>query len=157
MNECFEKQFKESTETQWKVDVKFRSMKDFEDQMIDITENEEVEPVNQIEWSKEEQDYAEEVKFCLEDDGIIDDSERRLLERKRIKLGISEDRAAEIENSLSQPQLTEDELEYLEAVKDETADGSIPESSRKLLDRLSKRMGISEERAKEIEMMAINN
>ena len=155
VNECFEKQFKESTETQWKVDVKFRSMKDFEDQMSDTIKNEKVEPVNQIGWSKEEQDYAEEVKFCLEDDGVIDDSERRLLERKRIKLGISQKCAAEIENSLLQPQLTEDEQEYLEAVKEELVGGKIPEASRRLLERLKKRMDISEERAKEIEIMAM--
>lgn len=156
INECFEKQFKESTETQWKVDVKFRSIKDFENQMIGATENEEIEPVNQIGWSREEQDYAEEVKFCLEDDGMIDDSERRLLERKRIKFGISQERAAEIENSLLQSQLTEDEQDYLEAVKEELVEGMIPDASRRLLDRLRKRMDISDERAKEIEIIAGN-
>lgn len=137
------------------MDVKFRSMKDFEDQMIGATEDEEIEPVNQIGWSKEEQDYAEEVKFFLEDDGVIDDSERRLLERKRIKLGVSQERAAEIE-SLLQPQLTEDEKEYLEAVKEELVEGMIPDASRRLLDRLRKRMDISDERAKEIEIIAGN-
>ena len=156
VNECFEKQFKESTETQWKVDVKFRSVKDFEDEVIETTEIEEIAPVNQIGLSKEELDYAEEVKFCLEDDGIIDDSERRLLERKRIKLGISQERATEIENVLVQPQLTEDEKDYLEAVKDEITDGVIPEASRKLLNRLRKRMDISEERANEIETIALS-
>ena len=155
VNECFEKQFKESTETQWKVDVKFRSMKGFENQMSDTIKNEKVEPVNQIGWSKEEQGYAEEVKFCLEDDGVIDDSERRLLERKRIKFGISQKRAAEIENSLLQSQLTEDEQEYLEAVKEELDGGKIPEASRRLLERLRKRMDVSDERAKEIETMAM--
>lgn len=155
VNECFEKQFKESTETQWKVDVKFRSVKDFEDEVVEATGIEEAAPVNQVGWSKEEQDYAEEVKFCLEDDGVIDDSERRLLERKRIKFGISQKRAAEIEKSLLQFQLTEDEQEYLEAVKEELVGGKIPESSRRLLDRLRKRMDVSDERAKEIEVMAM--
>lgn len=155
VNECFEKQFKESIETQWKVDVKFRSMKGFENQMSDTIKNEKVKPVNQVGWSKEEENYAEEVKFCLEDDGVIDDSERRLLERKRIKFGISQKRAAEIENSLLQSQLTEDEQEYLEAVKEELVGGKIPEASRRLLERLRKRMEVSDERAKEIEIMAM--
>lgn len=155
VDECFEKQFKESTETQWKVEVKFRSMKGFENQMSDTIKNEKVEPVNQIGFSKEELEYAEEVKFCLEDDGIIDDSERRLLERKRIKFGISQKRAAEIEKSLLQSQLTEDEQEYLEAVKEELVGGKIPEASRRLLERLRKRMDVSDERAKEIEIMAM--
>ena len=72
-----------------------------------------------------------------------------------IKLGISQKCAAEIENSLLQPQLTEDEQEYLEAVKEELVGGKIPEASRRLLERLKKRMNISEERAKEIEIMAM--
>lgn len=151
VNECFEKQFKESTETQWKVDVKFRSMRDFRDGMTETIEAEE----SKSEWSREEAEYAEEVKFCIEDDGVIDESERRLLERKRVKLGISHERAAEIEACLVQPQLTEDELDYLEAVKDEVKNGQIPESSRRLLERLRSRIGITEERAKEIELMAI--
>ena len=154
VNECFEKQFKESTETQWKVDVKFRSMKDFENEEESI-EFEEAIHANQNEWSREELEYAEEVRFCLEDDGAIDESERRLLERKRVKFGISQERAAEIEKSLVQPQLTEDELDYLEAVKDEVENGQILETSRRLLERLRNRIGITEERAKEIELMAI--
>ncbi len=155
VNECLEKQFKESTETQWKVDVKFRSMKDFENEVIETVEIVEAKPLNQIGLSKEELEYAEEVKFCLEDDGIIDDSERRLLERKRIKFGISQKRAAEIEKNLLWSQLTEDEREYLEAVKEELVGGKIPEASRRLLERLRKRMDVSDERAKEIEIMAM--
>ena len=102
----------------------------------------------------EEQSYAEEVKFCLED-GTIGDKERRFLERMRTKLGISPERAAEIEESLQKPHLTEEEQEYLDAVKDEIVDGSIPESSRRLLNRLRRSMDISEERAEEIELLAI--
>ncbi len=154
VNECFEKHFKESTETQWKVDVKFRSIKDFDD--AETMESETIvaedEIVNAL--SEKEQDYAEEVRFCLEDGNVIDEAERRLLERKRIKWGISEERATEIERFIQQPNLTEDEQEYLDAVKDELVDGKIPEASRRLLDRLRKRMDISDERAKEIEIMA---
>ena len=59
--------------------------------------------------------------------------------------------AAEIEKSLQRPQLTEDEQEYLDAVKEEIVDGVIPDSSRRLLSRLRRSMGISEERAVELE------
>ena len=69
----------------------------------------------------------------------------------RTKLGISPERAAEIEKSLQRPQLTEDEQEYLDAVKEEIVDGVIPDSSRRLLSRLRRSMGISEERAVELE------
>lgn len=99
-----------------------------------------------------EQSYAEEVKFCLED-GDIGDKERKSLERMRIKLGISPERAAEIEASLQKPLLTEDEQEYLEVVKDQIIDGTIPESSRKILNRWRQRLNISEERASDIEKM----
>lgn len=151
-----ETQFKETTETQWKVDVKFRSIKDF----ANIVEQnpqiatQDTKPISTVQMTGDEQSYAEEVKFCLED-GTIGDKERRFLERMRTKLGISPERAAEIEESLQKPELTEDEQEYLEAVKDEIVDGVLPESSRRLLNRLRRSMDISEERAKEIELFAI--
>ena len=151
-----EAQFKETTETQWKVEVKFRSIKDFaivKDETPQIT-SQEPEQISSSQLNEDEQSYAEEVKFCLED-GTIGDKERRFLERMRTKLGISPERAAAIEESLQKPELTEDEQEYFEAVKDEIFDGVLPESSRRLLNRLRRSMDISEERAKEIELLAI--
>lgn len=100
----------------------------------------------------EEQEYLEELKECLED-GELGGSERRLLNKLRIKLGISEERAAELEASLQKPQLTEEEQEYLEAYKDALEDGVVSEKERRLLDKLMKINNISEERAKEIEML----
>ena len=104
-----------------------------------------------IELSDEEQEYLDEVKECLED-GEIGNSERRLLNKLRTKLGISEERAAELEASLQKPKLTEEEQEYLEAYQDAMADGIISDKERRLLDKLMKINNISEERAKEIEM-----
>lgn len=147
-----EAQFKETTETQWKVEVKFRSIKDFAN-VIDDTQQittQDTKLISTAQMTDDEQSYAEEVKFCLED-GTIGDKERRFLERMRTKLGISPERAADIEESLQKPQFTEEEQEYLDAVRDEIVDGSIPESSRRLLNRLRRSMDISEKRAKEIE------
>lgn len=151
-----ETQFKETTETQWKVEVKFRSIKDFANVIVDTPQitTKDTKLISTAQMTDEEQSYAEEVKFCLED-GTIGDKERRFLERMRTKLGISPERAAEIEESLQKPHLTEEEQEYLDAVKDEIVDGSIPESSRRLLNRLRRSMDISEERAEEIELLAI--
>jgi hypothetical protein len=152
-----ETQFKETTETQWKVDVKFRSIKDFAN-MVDQNPqiaSQEPKQISSSQLSEDELSYAEEVKFCLED-GAIGEKERRFLERMRTKLGISPERAAEIEESLQKPQLTEEEQEYLDAVYDEIVNGAIPESARRLLDRLRRSMDISEERAKEIEKLALN-
>ena len=64
-----------------------------------------------------EGEYLEELKACLEEDSEISVKERRLLNRLRDRLGISEERAEELESSLLKPQLTEEEQEYLEEYK----------------------------------------
>ena len=75
-----------------------------------------------------------------------------MLERMRKSLGISVKRAAELEDSLTPTlQLTEAESEYLEEYKQCAAEGSITDSERRLLDRMRKTLGISDERAVEIE------
>lgn len=155
VEQSINRQFKESEESQWKVEVKFRSIKKLEEaQKTSIPSNEqEIESVSNL--SQDEQSYIEEIQFCLENDGIISDKERRYLNRMREKLNISEARALELEEICSQPRLTDDEKEYLEALKDEITDGSIPERARRLLDRLRISMDISEERAKEIEKIAL--
>ena len=99
-----------------------------------------------------EQEYLDEVKACLEEDGKISPSERRLLNRIREKLGLSEKRAAELEAFLIKPQLTEGEQEYLEEYKAcLEEDGEITPKARRMLDRFRNRLGISEERTLEIE------
>ena len=100
--------------------------------------------------STSERDYLDEVKAVLED-GAIGPRERKSLERARIRLGISEARAAEIEASVSAPKLTNEEKEYLDEVKAVLEDGEIGPRERKSLERTRNRLGISEERAKEIE------
>ena len=55
--------------------------------------------LNALKLTKEEQEYLEEYKLCLEEDGEISPKERRLLDRLRDKLGISVKRAEELEKS----------------------------------------------------------
>ena len=100
-----------------------------------------------------EQEYLTEYKECLASNGgEFSDSERRLLERMRKSLGISVKRAAELEDSLTPAlQLTEVESEYLEEYKQCAVGGNITDSERRLLDRMKKTLGISDERAAEIE------
>lgn len=100
--------------------------------------------------SANEQEYLEEIKACLDDDGEISARERRILNRLRDSLGISEARAQELEASLSQG-LTDDEKEYVEALKDSLVDGTISNRERRLLDKLRISLGISEARAAELE------
>ena len=102
--------------------------------------------------SHEEEKYKEEVLFCLEDGGSISDDDRKYLERKRNKFGISPERAAEIE-SMCKPQLTEEEQEYLDTFREMTPDGEISDRMRRLLDRERESLGISQERAEELERL----
>lgn len=101
-------------------------------------------------YTANEQKYIDEVKECLAD-GEITKTGRRLLNMQRERLGLSESRAAELEASVSTPQLTDEEKEYLEAYREACEDGQISDKEHRMLNRLRDMLGISEERAKEIE------
>lgn len=100
----------------------------------------------------EEERYKEEILFCVEDDGAISEEERGYLERKRKKLGISEERAKELEKQFAST-LTSDEQEYLETFKEMCAAGTVTDRVRRLLEREREALNISKERADEIEKM----
>ena len=88
----------------------------------------------------------------LEDDGKIDEKENRVLERFRQKFNLSEDRANELKNILlSAVDLNSQELEYLKEYETFIQDGDIKERERRLLNRVANLLGISEDRALEIE------
>lgn len=102
----------------------------------------------------DEQIYLDELKACLEEDNEIFPKERRLLERLREKLGITPERAKELEETLSVPQLTDAEKDYLDEYKAcLEEDSEITSKERRLLNRLRETLGISEERANEIEKL----
>lgn len=104
-----------------------------------------------------EKEYLEEYKACLEDDGEISAKERRLLNRLRESLGISEERAQELEASCACNNLTSEEKEYADEVKACLEDdGKITDRERRLLERLAKSLGISPDRANEIERLYVN-
>ena len=99
--------------------------------------------------TSEEQEYLEEIRACLDNDGEITSRERRLLDRLRKSLGITEARAKVLEASVNT--MSDEEKEYQEELKACLEDGTISDRERRLLDRLRKSLGISEERAKAIE------
>ena len=106
-------------------------------------------------YTAAENEYLDELKACLEEDGEISPKERRLLERLREKLGISSERATELEATLSAPQLTDEEKEYLEEYKAcFEEDEEISPKERRLLNRLRDTLGISAERAEELEKLS---
>jgi hypothetical protein len=103
--------------------------------------------------SEAEQEYINELKDILAD-GEISPRERRLLDKIRQKLGITEDRAKELEASLSEPQLTEDEQEYLDMYREYAEEGEITDKARRRLDKFANALGISSDRIEEIEKLA---
>lgn len=106
-------------------------------------------------FTSEEEEYLEEVKACLKDSGEISPRERRLLEKLSAHLNISEKRARELEETLFKAQvcLTSEEEEYRNEYRNCLEEGVITSRERRLLDKLRFSLGISEERAKEIECM----
>ncbi|MEI0538184.1 tetratricopeptide repeat protein [Brachyspira pulli] len=109
-------------------------------------------------FTEQEQDYYELILDIL-DDGAIVYSERILLNKKKDKYGISDERAKEIEDfalqeiqNKNKPEFnTEGEEEYYELLEDMLEDGIIDDSERSLLNKRKVKYVISDERAKEFE------
>ena len=111
--------------------------------------------------TNEEKDYYELLADML-DDGIIDGSERNILNKRKEKYGISDERAKEIEDFAKQEYLesktpqfeTDGEKDYYDLLVDMLDDGVIDESERNILNKRKEKYGISDERAKELENFA---
>lgn len=98
--------------------------------------------------------YKDDVLFMLEDDGVIDEVERKLLNRKIEKYGISINEAEQIEKELM---FNNDELKYLEEYKLLLEEGVIGEIEESMLERYAKRYDINKERKNIIERSIIKN
>ena len=132
-----EKQLREDIETIWRVSVKFRS-KNL------LQEKSQSRNTISSTLTYKEKEFLNEVRFCIEDDGIIDNSEQIFLNKTREKLGLTEERAKELQESILKPQFTENEKEYINALSELMIDGQILERFRNLYE-------IDEQRANEIE------
>ena len=134
------------------IHVKFAPLEDL--QVGTLTFQQNTNPILSVlsqSLTEEEVEYLNELKACLEEDGEISSKERRLLNRLRERLGINEERAEELEASLLEPELTEEEKEYLDEYKACIEEGELSPKEIRLLNRLRMSLGISEERAKELE------
>ena len=152
-----EQNIENNKEVEWRVNVTFKPMEEFNDDSYRYT----TLPVNkplQIEESitdDKEQQYMEEVRFMLEDNGVIDERERMMLDRMINVLGISPERAQQLEMLVSSENgLTKEEKEYLEKYKVFIENGEVSERERQMLIRFANLLGISEERALELEKQA---
>lgn len=139
-----EKQLREETETIWRVSVKFRS-KNL------LQEKSQSRNTISSTLTYKEKEFLNEVRFCIEDDGIIDNSEQIFLNKTREKLGLTEERAKELQESLLKPQFTENEKEYINALSELMIDGQIPESAQRIVERFRNLYEIDEQRTNEIE------
>lgn len=139
-----EKQLKEETETIWRVSVKFRSKKL-------LQEKSQSRNTISSTLTDTEKEFLNEVHFCIEDDGVIDNSEQIFLNKTREKFGLTEERAKELQESLLKPQFTENEKEYINALSELMIDGQIPESAQRIVERFRNLYEIDEQRANEIE------
>ncbi len=137
-----ERSFQREEETEWKINVTFKPLDEFNPKFSENNQATGVLPKN-------EQKYIDNLNDFLEDDSEITSSERKMLDRIRQSLGVSEERAAELEASLK-PQLTEDEQEYLEMYREYAEKGEITEKERRRLDKFADALGISEQRINEI-------
>lgn len=100
--------------------------------------------------SSEELEYKEEYEACLAD-GEIAASERRLLDRLANKLGLSPEQVKRIEESACNP-LTDEEKEYLDEYLACLADDpELSSSTRRLLSKMAKSLGLTEEQINKLE------
>lgn len=142
---------------EWEIFVEFKPIEEFDASVdfSDIAETVQIEEVEELPeniFTEEEKQYMDEVRYMLEDDDKIDEKESRILERFRQKFNLSEDRANELKNILlSAVDLNSQELEYLKEYETFIQDGEIKERERRLLNRVANLLGISEDRALEIE------
>ena len=68
-----------------------------DNEIIDITAEEVIQtPIQLPAPNDNEARYLEEIHFMLEDDGVIDDRERMILERFRERYNITPERAKEL-------------------------------------------------------------
>lgn len=141
--------FDESQETEWKISAVFKSLNEFGKEEKTISYIDILSPKPILQFTQEEEKYKT-ILLDLEEDGKISDDDRRYLERKRIKFGISVERASEIEKELL-PSYTEEELEYIEIYKEIAGNGEVTPKRRKILDRERDSLGISKERCTELE------
>lgn len=106
----------------------------------------------EISLTEKEQEYYDAIRGIVETYGDIPSTERHVLEILRKSLNIPMVRATQIETMFDN-MLSKAEQEYIEAYRDMTADGPMSEVNRRILDRIMKASGITQERAQQLEKM----
>ena len=152
-----ERSFQREEETEWEISVTFKPLEELNNMgqqvlNVEVVESTTEQP-NLPQYTANEKEYIDSLRDFLEDDAEITPRERKMLDRIRQKLGISEERAKELEASLTKPQLTEDEQEYLDMFHEYAEKGEVTEKERRRLDKFAAAMGLSVMRVEEIEKL----
>ena len=128
-----EKEIKQNRDFSCRISVEFKPMKEFPEdtEIIDITAEEVTQTSIQLPASNDnEARYLEEIHFMLEDNGVIDERERTILEHIREHYNITPERAKELEvEAIAGQGLTSEEQEYLSEYKNSLQDGAISEKA----------------------------
>lgn len=117
-----------------------------------------------MELNSKEEKYYYELLIDLLEDGVIDDSERNILNKRKEKYSISDTRAKELEDNAKKEHLeskmpkfeSDEEKEYYDLLLDIMAGGMIDNSERNLLNKKKDRLGLSDSKALELERFAKN-
>lgn len=117
-----------------------------------------------MELNSKEEKYYYELLIDLLEDGVIDDSERNILNKRKEKYSISDTRAKELEDNAKKEHLeskmpkfeSDEEKEYYDLLLDTMADGMIDNSERNLLNKKKDKLGLSDSKALELERFAKN-
>ncbi len=141
-----------------KIQIEFAPIDDLTEEPSIYKKNEiQHENILQQDLTENEKEYQELIEDAIED-GEIDDSTRKFLDKRLKRLNITPERATEIENLiLNANNYTEDELDYIDMLEDAIDDGIIDEAERKFLDKRMQRLNITKDRASEIERKFIQN
>ncbi len=148
-----ETKFKEQEITEWEISVTFAPINDLygeEQKIIEIKDT--TANISTTSLSNQEQDYIEMYEDAFED-FVITDDELRMLERRRQKLGLSEQRAKELAEMVkAKKSFTKEEMEYMDEVKFCLEnDKEITQDERRMLDRLKSKLNLTNEKVAELE------
>ncbi len=141
------------------INVKFAPLEELQGKNPQFPHQEEAVPISDNSqkegYSEVEKEYMEYTQELLEEFSEISPRERRILNKRREKLGIPKERAKELESIIQKATLTEEEKEYMEYVQDWLEESpELSHSTRRVLNKRREKLGISEERAAELEEIA---
>lgn len=149
-NSTLDENFAQKENAILSINVKFAPIDKIDDNsIVSIEKHTLLQEYDKQSYSNNEMKYIEYLKDLL-DDLEISNRERRLLERLRVHLQISSDRAKEIEDLIFHT-FSKEEHEYFDLFQEYIAMGEIGEIKRKRLDLFASALGISKKRQFEIE------